>query len=89
MTAFSNAPIYLTRDEIQLEFLALQEHLGKTVVFVTHDIREALIVGTRIALLEAGKLMGTYSRTEFLNSKDPTVTAYLGILRAGELATES
>ncbi|HET7100440.1 MAG TPA: ATP-binding cassette domain-containing protein [Terriglobia bacterium] len=72
----------LTRAEIQKEFLALQQRLRKTIVFVTHDIREALIVGKRIALLEAGKLLGTYSRTEFLNSSDSTVNAYLSIMRA-------
>jgi osmoprotectant transport system ATP-binding protein len=76
----------LTRAEIQREFIALQQRLGKTIVFVTHDIREALIVGTRIALLEAGKLVGTYSRTDFLNSNDPTVTAYLSVLRSGDPA---
>lgn len=71
----------LTRAEIQKEFLALQQRLRKTIVFVTHDIHEALTVGTRIALLEAGKLVGTYSRTEFLNSEDPMAKAYLSVLR--------
>lgn len=70
----------LTRAEIQREFLALQQRLRKTIVFVTHDIHEALAVGTRIALLEAGQLVGTYSRAEFLNSKDSTVNAYLSVL---------
>jgi len=79
----------LTRAEIQKEFLALQQRLRKTIVFVTHDIREALIVGTRIALLEAGQLVGAYSPKGFTNSKDPTVTAYLSVLGAGELAAES
>ncbi|HKT10327.1 MAG TPA: ATP-binding cassette domain-containing protein [Terriglobia bacterium] len=72
----------LTRAEIQKEFLALQQRLRKTIVFVTHDIHEALTVGTRIALLEAGQLVGTYSRAEFLNSTDPTVNAYLSVLHA-------
>jgi osmoprotectant transport system ATP-binding protein len=76
----------LTRAEIQQEFLALQSRLHKTVVFVTHDIREALTLGTRIALLEGGKLIGTYSRTAFLNSTEPLVSAYLAALRAGEQA---
>jgi osmoprotectant transport system ATP-binding protein len=79
----------LTRAEIQREFIALQERLRKTIVFVTHDIREALIVGTRIALLEGGKHVGTYSRTDFLNSNDPTVTAYLSVLRAGDPAVNA
>jgi osmoprotectant transport system ATP-binding protein len=78
----------LTRAEIQREFLALQERLRKTIVFVTHDIREALVVGTRIVLLEAGKLIGPYSRTDFLNSNDPRVTAYLNVLRTGGQSTE-
>jgi len=72
----------LTRAEIQKEFLALQQRLRKTIVFVTHDIHEALTVGTRIALLKAGQLVGTYSRKEFLDSSDPTVNAYLSVLRA-------
>ncbi|TAM83974.1 MAG: ATP-binding cassette domain-containing protein [Acidobacteria bacterium] len=76
----------LTRAEIQREFLVLQQRLRKTIIFVTHDIREALILGTRIALLEAGKLVGTYSRGDFLNSDDSTVTTYLSVLRAGEQA---
>lgn len=44
----------LTRDELQREFLLLQQRLHKTVVFVTHDLREALRLGSRIALMEAG-----------------------------------
>jgi osmoprotectant transport system ATP-binding protein len=79
----------LTRAEIQKEFIALQQRLRKTIVFVTHDIQEALTVGTRIALLEAGQLVGTYSRTEFLNSGDPTVNAYLSVLRATWLAVRA
>ncbi|HUX09189.1 MAG TPA: ATP-binding cassette domain-containing protein [Terriglobia bacterium] len=79
----------LTRAEIQRGFLALQKRLRKTIVFVTHDIREALVVGTRIALLEAGKLVGTYSRTAFLNSTDPAVAAYRDVLRTGDDTTES
>lgn len=74
----------LTRADIQREFLTLQGRLRKTIVFVTHDIREALIVGTRIALLEPGRLVGTYSRGDFLNSDEPTVKAYLNVLRAGD-----
>jgi osmoprotectant transport system ATP-binding protein len=47
----------LTRDELQREFLALQQRLHKTVVFVTHDLREAVRLGSRIALMEAGRLV--------------------------------
>ncbi len=76
----------LTRTEIQREFLALQERLHKTIVFVTHDTREALTVGTRVALMETGKLVGVYSPAEFLNAREPEVAAYVRALRAGEQA---
>ncbi|HTZ98170.1 MAG TPA: ATP-binding cassette domain-containing protein [Terriglobales bacterium] len=66
----------LTRAELQKEFLGLQERLSKTIVFVTHDFREALRVGTRIALLEAGRLVTVQPQAEFLASKEPLVMAY-------------
>lgn len=67
----------LTRDELQREFLLLQQGLHKTVVFVTHDLREALRLGSRIALMEAGKLVTLLSPQEFLESTDPWASAYV------------
>jgi len=67
----------LTRDELQREFLSLQRRLRKTVVFVTHDLREAMRLGSRIALMEAGKLVTILSPDEFLRSTDPWATAYV------------
>ena len=67
----------LTRDELQREFLLLQQRLNKTVVFVTHDLREALRLGSRIALMEAGKLVTLLTPSEFLKSSDPWATAYV------------
>jgi osmoprotectant transport system ATP-binding protein len=67
----------LTRDELQREFLSLQKRLGKTVVFVTHDLREAVRLATRIALMEAGKLVAVLSPVEFLRSNDPWASAYV------------
>jgi osmoprotectant transport system ATP-binding protein len=67
----------LTRDELQREFLLLQQRLHKTVVFVTHDLREALRLGSRIALMEAGKLVTVLSPQEFLRSADPLASAYV------------
>lgn len=66
----------LTRLELQNEFLELQKRLHKTAVFVTHDLREALRVGTRIALFEAGRLITVQSREKFLNSSEPLVMSY-------------
>jgi osmoprotectant transport system ATP-binding protein len=67
----------ITRAELQREFLALQQRLGKTVVFVTHDLREALVLGTRIALMEAGQLVATHTPDEFVHSANPLVAAYV------------
>ena len=67
----------LTRDELQREFLLLQQGLHKTVVFVTHDLREALRLGTRIALMEAGRLVTVLAPQEFLRSSDPWASAYV------------
>jgi len=67
----------LTRDDLQREFLLLQQRLNKTVVFVTHDLREALRLGSRIALMEAGKLVTVLSPQEFVKSTDPWAAAYV------------
>ena len=66
----------LTRSEIQLEFRALKERLKKTMVFVTHDIREALILGDRIGLVREGLLSKVSTPGDFLKSDDPEIVAY-------------
>ena len=74
----------LTRAEIRAEFQALQKRLRKTIVVVTHDTSEALLLGTRIALLEAGDLKGLYSPREFLHSNEPAAAAYAAQLHTLE-----
>lgn len=74
----------LTRMEIRREFVALQERLKKTVVIVTHDTSEALLLGTRVALMEGGALKGLYSPKEFLHSREPVAAAYVDQLHALE-----
>jgi len=71
----------ITRAELQREFQALQMRLQKTVVFVTHDMREALLLGTRIALIEAGRLVALNTPQAFLHSKDPVVASYVDAFR--------
>ena len=66
----------LSRTELQQQFMEIQKQVRKTTVLVTHDVGEALLLANRIALLEGGKLLGIYSRAEFLNSSDRTVAAY-------------
>jgi osmoprotectant transport system ATP-binding protein len=73
----------LTRDQLQREFLSLQQRLAKTVVFVTHDLHEALRLGSRIALMEAGRLVAVLSPGDFLRSNDPLAAAYVRAFRDG------
>jgi osmoprotectant transport system ATP-binding protein len=56
----------LTRDTLQQELLALKGKLKKTIVFVTHDIFEALALGDRIAVLHQGSLEQVGTREEIL-----------------------
>ena len=56
----------LTRDVLQQELLSWKERLPKTVVFVTHDIFEALTLGDRIAVLHEGKLQQVGTKAEVL-----------------------
>jgi len=67
----------MTRSEMQREFLELQQRMRKAVMFVTHDLREALLLGDRIALLEEGRLIANLTPTEFSDSQNPMVRAYL------------
>jgi osmoprotectant transport system ATP-binding protein len=78
----------LTRGEVRREFHELQARLGKTIVIVTHDISEALLLATRIGLMDAGELRGVYSPREFLNATDAVAAAYLAQLRVLEEAEE-
>jgi len=75
----------ITRTELQREFQALQGRLHKTVVFVTHDLREALLLGTRIALMEAGRLVSLDTPQEFVNSTEPMVAAYVAAFGTPEI----
>jgi osmoprotectant transport system ATP-binding protein len=74
----------ITRAEVRGEFQALQRKLRKTVVFVTHDIGEALMLGDRIGLMENGSLRGVYTPKEFLSSVDETAKSYVDVFRAGQ-----
>lgn len=67
----------LSRNELQQQFLRLRDRLQKTIVLVTHDIREALLLGSRIGLMESGTLIGSYTPEQFKVSDDPAVRAYI------------
>jgi osmoprotectant transport system ATP-binding protein len=74
----------ITRAEIQTQFKKLQRELGKTIVFVTHDVGEALLLGDRIALMESGDLRSIDTPREFLESSDPLAQKYARVYRTGQ-----
>jgi osmoprotectant transport system ATP-binding protein len=73
----------ITRAELQQEFAGLKKKLSKTVVFVTHDVTEALLLGDRIALMDSGTLKGIFTPLEFIRSTDKFVQPYISAFRAG------
>ena len=70
----------VTRVELQRQFLALRREIGKTAIFVTHDVREALLVATRIALLHDGRLAVLATPAEFLRAQGEEARAFLACL---------
>lgn len=72
----------ITRLELQQEFKQLQQELGKTVVFVTHDIQEALVLASQIGLMQAGELVFLGTPDQFLASPHPEAQTFLNTLRS-------
>ena len=58
----------ITRDSLQQEFLELNQRLNKTIIFVTHDILEAITLGDRIAILHEGQLEQIGTREEIMEN---------------------
>jgi osmoprotectant transport system ATP-binding protein len=67
----------LTRTNIQKEFARLVRDLGKTAVFVTHDLHEAMLLATRIALIDKGQMVMLAEPEDFRRSELPLIRAYL------------
>ena len=76
----------LTRASLQREFAELKSSLGKTVIFVTHDVREALLLGSRIALMSAGKIVVLETPDKFVNSDNRLARSYLETLGTDVIA---
>lgn len=74
----------LTRASLQREFADLSRRLGKTAILVTHDVREALLLGTRIGLMHRGHLLLLEPPDRFVKSNDPQARAYLDTLAVPE-----
>jgi osmoprotectant transport system ATP-binding protein len=70
----------LTRASLQREFEELATRLGKTAILVTHDVREAMILGQRIGLMHKGQLVLLETPERFRASDNPQARAYLETL---------
>lgn len=66
----------VTRVEVQQQFLGLRRGPDKTALLVTHDVREALLLGSRIGVLHNGRLVFLAGRSEFLKANEPEVQAF-------------
>ena len=67
----------ITRAELQREFKGLEARLGKAMVFVTHDVREGLLLGARIGMMQEGRLAFLGTPAEFRESSHPECRAFL------------
>ena len=74
----------INRERLQDELLALQERLRKTIVFVTHDINEAIKLGDRIAVLKKGGVLAQYATPVelLMHPADDFVEDFVGSDRA-------
>lgn len=70
----------VTRLELQQQFLSLQRDFKKTSIFVTHDVREAMHLGSNIALLAGGRLDFVAPPREFRSAVSPEARAFLACL---------
>lgn len=84
----------LIRTRLQDELLAFQSRLKKTIVFVSHDLDEAMKIGNRIAIMEGGRIVQCGTPQEILlQPADQYVADFvahmnpLGVLRAGDIMT--
>jgi osmoprotectant transport system ATP-binding protein len=70
----------ITRERLQQEFIRIQRSMRKTVVFVTHDIDEAVMVGDRICLLEMQARIAQYDTPEAILTRPASdyVAEFLG-----------
>jgi osmoprotectant transport system ATP-binding protein len=89
----------ITRERLQDEFLKIQENIKKTIVFVTHDIDEAIKIGDRIAILKQGGVLAQYDTPENIlgNPASEFVASFVGadrflkrlsLMRVGEMELE-
>jgi len=89
----------ITRERLQDEFLRIQEDIKKTIVFVTHDIDEAIKIGDKISILKQGGVLAQYDTPENILSRPASefVSSFVGadrvlkrlsLTRVGEMDLE-
>jgi osmoprotectant transport system ATP-binding protein len=89
----------ITRERLQDEFLNIQKDIKKTIVFVTHDIDEAIKMGDKIAILKQGGFLAQYDTPEYIlsNPNSDFVASFVGndrilkrlsLTRVGEMQLE-
>jgi osmoprotectant transport system ATP-binding protein len=73
----------IVRDELQQELLRLQSEIGKTIVFVTHDIDEAFLLGDQVVILEKGaKVAQVGTPSEIVeNPASDFVASFIGAVK--------
>jgi osmoprotectant transport system ATP-binding protein len=76
----------LTRTNLQKEFARLVRELGKTAIFVTHDLHEAMLLADRIALMDKGEIALLETVEGFRSSRLPLVRAYLDTVLIPEIS---
>ncbi|MCA1607988.1 MAG: ATP-binding cassette domain-containing protein, partial [Acidobacteria bacterium] len=74
----------ITRTNLQKEFAKLVRELGKTAVFVTHDLKEAMWLGSRILLMAKGRIAFLDTPEKFASSDLPLAQAYLETIAVRE-----
>jgi osmoprotectant transport system ATP-binding protein len=79
----------LVRAELQRDVDALRRRLGTTVVLVTHDVREAIVMSDRVALLDEGKVAFVGTPRALLASDHPVAKAYAASLVTGQAALDA
>ena len=72
----------VTRAELQREFREIKKKLRKTIVFVTHDLPEGLMMADRMGLMARGKLIAVLSPAEFLRADHPEIQSVVSVYRA-------
>jgi osmoprotectant transport system ATP-binding protein len=79
----------IVRADLQQELIRLQRELGKTVVFVTHDIDEAFLLGDQVVILQTGaQIAQVGSPSEIIeNPADDFVASFIGVDRGTRALT--